>query len=124
MTYARICLALATTIIFGLFYLGAQPFAAGLFPPPWDKLAHFAVYFTLAGLFSIATEGEQSLQLIGVVSIIGVSDEWHQLFLPGRCADLDDLFTDMAAAICAVMILNCLRTRWAATAATPDARGC
>jgi hypothetical protein len=35
---------------FQLFYLGAQPFAAGLIPVPWDKLAHLAVFAFLTTL--------------------------------------------------------------------------
>lgn len=37
------CLAAAAAVTFQLFYLGSQPFAAGLFQPPWDAVAHFIV---------------------------------------------------------------------------------
>jgi hypothetical protein len=40
---------------FQLFYLGAQPFAAGLIPAPWDKLAHLAVFAVLTTLLWIGT---------------------------------------------------------------------
>ncbi len=45
-----LCLALAAAVTFQLFYLGAQPFAAGLTPVPWDKLAHLAVFAFLTTL--------------------------------------------------------------------------
>jgi len=96
-------LATAMVLVFMLFYLGAQPFAARLTPPPWDKLAHFLTYATLTCLLRLGIGGNHPWLLVALVGIIGCADEWHQLSLPGRSADLTDLATDVAAAFVAIM---------------------
>src|SRR2546422_1253969 len=73
-TEARwLCLALAAAVTFQLFYLGAQPFAAGLIPAPWDKLAHLAVYAILTMLLWIGTAGRMPLAVIATAIAIGVT---------------------------------------------------
>ena len=89
-----------------LFYLGAQPFAVGLFPAPWDKLAHFLLFATLAALLWLATGGRRPLLLIGGLAVIGLIDEGHQARLPGRSMELADLLTDVAAASLTVFALQ------------------
>ena len=131
MTHARpatprrrhLCLALAAAIVFLLFYLGAQPFAAGLIPAPWDKLAHFVVFATIAGLLAIGIAGKHPALPIAMAGAIGAIDEWHQTVLPGRSANIADLLTDVSAAVLAVMIYEYLRARQAAAAATSCTRG-
>ena len=44
-----ICLVGAVSLVVNLLILGSQPFAAGLIPHPWDKLAHFSVYSAITG---------------------------------------------------------------------------
>ena len=58
----RLCLASAAALIFQLFYVGAQPAAAGLIPMPWDKLAHLAVYAAITALMWIGTAGRMPLK--------------------------------------------------------------
>lgn len=93
-----LCLVLAAAIISLLFYLGAQPFAAGLIPAWWDKLAHLAVYAALTALLWIGTAGRMPLAVIAAVIAIGALDELHQAGLPGRHADAIDFLTDACAA--------------------------
>lgn len=95
----RLCIALAAAITFQLFYLGAQPFAAGLIPAWWDKLAHLAVFATLTALLWIGTAGRMPLAVIATAIAIGAFDELHQASLPGRRADAIDFLTDAGAAI-------------------------
>src|SRR5258706_7229617 len=52
-----LCLLLAAMVVFQLFYLGAQPFAAGLIPSPWDKGAHLVVYAAIAALLWLGSAG-------------------------------------------------------------------
>ncbi|HEX8989569.1 MAG TPA: VanZ family protein [Rhodocyclaceae bacterium] len=113
----RLCLPAAATTVFLLFYLGAQPFAVGLVPEPWDKLAHFVVFGGIAGLLAVGTARPQPLRLVLLVSVIGALDEWHQVYLPGRSADVMDLATDVAAAIVVVTAIDWLRLRGAVRAA-------
>ena len=62
----------------------------------WDKALHFGVYAALGLLFVRAFRGEgtgwiaaAALALLAT-SAYGASDEWHQLFTPGRQSGLDD----------------------------------
>ena len=89
-----------------LFFLGAQPFAAGLFREPWDKLAHFIVFATLTGLLWLGSAGSKPLWIIAIVSLIGALDEWHQARLPGRSMDIADLAVDISAAILTLIALR------------------
>lgn len=116
----RLCLALAALTVFLLFYLGAQPFAAGLIPEPWDKLAHFLVFGGITALLWFGTRGIHPWILVALVSAVGAADEWHQLYLPGRSAGLDDWTTDVAAAVTAVLLCQWLKARWGAS---PNSKG-
>ena len=59
---------LAAAIPLGLLVGGAQPFAVGLVPAPWDKLAHMAVYAVLACAIGFASRRHgPSAMLIGFV---------------------------------------------------------
>ncbi len=102
----RWCLVAAAIGTAMLFYLGAQPFAVGLFPEPWDKITHLLAFSTLTGLLWTGTAGRIPLALIGIIAAIGALDEWHQAGLPGRSMDPADLLTDIAAAILTVAVLN------------------
>lgn len=104
----RQCLAAFALILmlFALFAGGAQPEAAGLIPAPWDKLAHFVVFAVLAALIHGGL-GVPRLQSVILVLLVGVADEFHQMSLPGRFPGLDDLFADLAGALCGVWM-----TRW------------
>lgn len=112
-----LCFALAAAVTFHLFYLGAQPFAAGLTPPPWDKLAHVLVYSMLTVLLWTGTEGRMPLAVIAAVTLIGGLDELHQASLPGRFADAADLFVDAGAAVGTTAVLMMLRARRSAGSA-------
>jgi VanZ family protein len=79
----------------------------------WDKLLHTIEYAGLATLLFRALDGErlgawQSAILTAVfVSAYGATDEWHQLFVPLREADMQDWMTDtlagmIGAAMCVV----------------------
>lgn len=100
------CLCAALLIVAVLFYLGARPIAVGLFPGPFDKLAHLVLYFVIATLLWIAFDGRLPLLTVALASFIGALDEWHQASLPGRSADFADLLADVVAAVLAVALLR------------------
>ena len=92
---------LAVGLPLGLWVGGAQPVAVRLIPPPWDKLAHTGVFAVLAFCIGYASglRGTSALLVaFGGAMGVGVVDEWHQLFLPGRSAGLDDLAADAVGA--------------------------
>jgi VanZ family protein len=86
-----------------------------------DKLAHFGIYCILAFLIDRALRAQtrfpllQSRHLLFTVlltTLYGLSDEIHQVFVPGRNASVYDLLADAAGALlfCAVSVLRSRRT--------------
>ena len=97
-------------------------FASGNNPQPpvptfigFDKVAHFGVFGLLATLL-LRTHGVwrrpgwRAAIAIGVVSIFGLTDEWHQSFTPGRSVELGDWIADTTGAALAVALY--LRWPW------------
>jgi VanZ family protein len=98
------------TAIFVLSSLPGLPAPRGAFT---DKHAHFLAYASLAALLFRALAGGRRAGLTlgrGLVAAVlatayGVTDEWHQSFVPGRNAELDDLAADALGAVVAVGVL-------------------
>jgi len=84
-----------------------------------DKLVHMAIYGALGGLLALAARmtrawrsGVVWLFAVGVATVYGGTDEFHQLFVPNRSADLRDLLADMiGAGIGAAVVLLLTRRR-------------
>lgn len=93
-------------LVITLFWGGSQSYAVGLFPPPFDKLAHSVYFATLALLLWFGTGGRWPVMLVVVVSAIGGLDELHQSTLPGRVADFYDYLVDTLAAGAAIAVLE------------------
>ena len=87
-----------------LYYLSDQP---RLRPPQTvpssDTLAHVAAYAVLGWLWTVALretwEGCSSLAVVLFALIFtlgyGLSDEWHQSFVPGRVSSAADVVADV-----------------------------
>jgi VanZ family protein len=75
--------------VVGLFVGGAQPVAVGLFPEPWDKLAHVIAFGTLAALFEVTLRPRWWI-FFALPLAVSAADEFHQVFLPGRSASVED----------------------------------
>lgn len=105
------CLAGALFLITGLFWMGAQPIAVGLFPAPLDKVAHFATFGLITGMLWLSVLRGKPLLVIAIVSLVGAADEYHQIFLPGRSTGLDDLAADILAAVVIASLLEFARRR-------------
>ena len=99
--------------LIALFIGGAQPFAVDLIPSPWDKFAHAGVFacigITLGVIFGVSRPGALLVVVIGSV-IVGMLDELHQVFLPGRHAGWDDLAADVVGALTAGLIVHAWRS--------------
>jgi hypothetical protein len=96
---SRFWLAVGLSGVLALFVLGAQPFAVGIVPSPFDKLAHALAF---GGLF-LVLDSALVLPLWLAVTIpllVSAADEFHQIFLPGRQAGLDD----WCAGLCGVAL--------------------
>jgi VanZ family protein len=75
----------------------------------FDKLAHFSEYYFFGCLICrwfLADKGRFANRHFFVLTIVigtcyGLSDEWHQSFVPGRHASLWDVFFDFLGVITA-----------------------
>jgi VanZ family protein/UDP-2,3-diacylglucosamine pyrophosphatase LpxH len=93
-------LAVAATIA----WLSAQShYPVGVqLPPPLDKVAHLGVFGVLAWALDLALQGNRPdlplyrrhLLVFLAVSLYGATDEWHQVFVPGRSCEFGDWVAD------------------------------
>lgn len=113
--WLRLAAAVLVAALAGnLFYHGAQPYAVGLIPSPWDKLAHLALFGGIAGLawIMLAARGTGAhLVAVAIAVGIGLLDEAAQSMLPGRSVDMIDIAADVVGAALAVLLLAALRAR-------------
>ncbi|MGH8020749.1 MAG: VanZ family protein [Opitutaceae bacterium] len=71
--------------------------------PFFDKFVHFSIYGLFATLlvrvvFHRTRRWRGALAVIALVSLYGVSDEFHQSFTPGRSVELADWMADTLGA--------------------------
>ena len=76
------------------------------------KTAHFALYGILGGLVFLSVVTYTSIPLYirtaisGVICLLyAISDEIHQLFVPGRSGEVRDVCIDFAGSMLAILIL-------------------
>lgn len=99
---------LALWIMLSLFVLGAHPVAVNLVPSPWDKLVHGCIFALLTcgvGLASGLQDRRRLVVAITTALLVGVLDEWHQVYLPGRQATWGDLTADVVGTIVGATLL-------------------
>lgn len=108
----RIAATLALAMSAAVLYVGgAQPVAVGLFPAPWDKLAHlltFAVVGMAAGLAGGMRGWRMAICCLAGALLVGGMDEVHQMYLPGRSASWADLAADAAGGLLGAAVLAVL----------------
>lgn len=88
-----------------IFYLSSGPITVDL--PGSDKLYHiveygmlsFLLYNALSSSFKKERPWKIALLAIILTLLYGVSDEFHQLFVPSRSADPYDVVADASGAI-------------------------
>lgn len=109
----RLSLLLALAWMAVIFYLSHQPtLDTPLLFENQDKAIHAGVY----GLLAILILGAMPLRLAGytgrqawfsalLASLYGISDEFHQSFVPGRSPEVGDWLADTAGALLAAMLL-------------------
>lgn len=104
-----------------IFFLSHQPGdLLGPYPFRWaDKLAHLVVYAILCVTLIYAFPRHyrwSARKPIAAVSVIfclvyGISDEFHQSFIPGRYPSIADIAADTAGAMLACMLWLRLSSR-------------
>ena len=109
-SYLRIAAAmLVLAMVINLFFWGAQPIAVNLISTPWDKFLHGAIFAVLTCGIGLASGLQGSRRLIIAVIgalLIGVMDEWHQVYLPGRHPGWDDLLADAIGSLVGATLLT------------------
>ena len=109
-------------ILWALLIFASSSIPGRVFPrvsiPHIDKVIHFCYYFVFAVFMAHAFSFQSRFYDLKRYSLIlslllatayGVSDEVHQLFVPGRSSDPKDLMADVAGAFAAVVILGIVR---------------
>jgi hypothetical protein len=107
-SFRATALLLALGITVSLFVGGAHPVAVNLIPTPWDKLVHGVIFALLAWAIGIGSGLSKWHRLILAFfgsMLIGILDEWHQMYLPGRQAGWPDLAADAVGSIIGTALL-------------------
>lgn len=98
-------------IIFGLSSLPGSAV-----PGRFGSTGHFVLYAVLGALFMLALPKTQPLWkwaalAVLLASVYGVTDEFHQSFVPGRMPDVLDWVVDTAGALTSVGVLAAWQAR-------------
>ncbi len=109
--YLLVCLVYCV----GIFWLSSQPRPLGIQPsiPGADKVAHFLAYGGLATLVSVGMRRSGRSYRPAVLfwlpivlaALYGLSDEFHQYFVPQRSCSAGDALADLGGAVVAQTIL-------------------
>ena len=99
-----------------IFYLSSQPMLLVIEDEISEKavykFAHFIAYGVLAWLWWRALSPDRRITwlllglALGLATLYGISDEFHQFFVPGRHPRLADVLFDMAGALGTVLLLR------------------
>lgn len=95
----------------GIIFFLSSLTSVGLPPFPYaDKLIHAGIYTVLGFLVARALRKGHKLDFAPVVAaticfiaFYGVSDEVHQMYVPGRTAEVGDLLSDLVGGLAGVM---------------------
>ncbi len=90
-------LALSIAWALLIFIASSLPGGSVAVASPWDKLAHFGAYAVLA--FSLRSAGAPASWAWFLAAAYGVSDEFHQSFIPGRTPCAADWLADALGAL-------------------------
>ena len=105
------CVAAAFFMAISLFVGAETASQVPLFPPPFDKAAHFLYYGIMAGLLAHGAGLRWLIVPLILVPAIGAADEWHQSFIIGRDASFWDWMADELGTVFAVFLYWKLRIR-------------
>lgn len=99
------------TILYAAFiyYESSQDTSSVSLPSYSDKVIHFMVFgflcLMICWTLSSVTLGNKRIYkiilAIGITSLYGISDEFHQFFTPNRSVDIFDWLADTAGAVTA-----------------------
>ena len=105
----RLAGALLTVVLLAnLFYHGAQSYAVGAVPAPWDKVAHALLHFVLASFLWLAV-GPRAWLVIALCAFVAAADETAQRWEPGRSVEFADWLASVIGAALATLAATWLR---------------
>lgn len=109
-----ICYKIYKTLFIG-GKLSIEEFSVAFFTPV-RKLAHFSEFLILGILAYLNVEEfikNKTIVLATVFSgLYAISDEIHQIFVPGRACLIKDMFIDLAGSILGILIIHLIYKRW------------
>lgn len=82
-------------LLFGLFVGGHHPASAHMIPAPWDKAAHLSLFALLGVLLKLRWPRLPAPLILVLCALLGLGDEIHQSFVPGRQPDWADGLADI-----------------------------
>lgn len=101
-----------------IFWESSLPLQVPGHIPNLDKVIHMVMYFGLCmAYFNVATLGGTRTTAracwlaFGLAVAYGISDEWHQYYVPGRSCDWQDAVADAVGAALAMGLAWRLRMR-------------
>jgi VanZ family protein len=90
----------------GIFYLSSLSTVPSTFTIVPDKIGHLMLYSGLGFLVALYLQRNHGLKtsvIWGLAAtfclIYGISDEFHQYFVPGRSAEIGDVMADLAGGL-------------------------
>lgn len=102
-------------VIFALSHRSELPDVGGLPSPVTAVAGHLGAYAVLAALLWWGLPGFRARRRLVVAFVIavayGVTDEWHQSFVPGRHPDVLDVLTDAVGAAAGLAVVVWLDRR-------------
>ncbi len=112
----KIALVYIPLVIYWLLLLTATSLPAADLPSigTIDKVNHFVAYFGLSVLLTLCLLFQTKYELLYkkaflitflIVIFYGVLDELHQLFIPGRMAEIPDWLADTGGALIGVLLI-------------------
>ncbi|WP_067620118.1 VanZ family protein [Dissulfuribacter thermophilus] len=108
-------LALALSIIWAGIIFGASAIPGSNLPEigTSDTVAHFLVYFIFGILLMWwrikqlkGVLGASMLQAVILGSVYGITDEFHQYFVPGRTPDPSDWIADTVGVLAGAIVIT------------------
>lgn len=101
-----------------IFWLSDQSSLRPLMPfRTQDKVIHMGAYFMM-GLLAwrsffpfVKNPIKNAIFCFVFCALFGLSDEWHQFYVPGRHSDILDWYADMIGAAFAVLVLYKMPSR-------------
>ncbi|MBI5056446.1 MAG: VanZ family protein [Nitrospirae bacterium] len=98
-----------------IFYLSSRSFHLPKLPTNFDKIVHIGIYLPLAFLFYLSLNRSGIKRYVFAAAVLltllyGVSDEFHQSFVPGRDSSFGDALADFTGALLGSFAASFLKT--------------